>query len=173
MVKVIEKIIKSTATFSDDDLYRYQLTRVWDENKPKATVVMLNPSKADMLITDRTVMNVTNFLIEHNYGSSTVVNLFAYRTTDPKLLNQREEAQELINDQYLVESFSNSYTIIVAWVRDKDKYVKRKREVETLLFQFKNKIKCFEDGTGKKLRHPRDLGLDWKLVEYKFMYIEN
>jgi hypothetical protein len=173
LVKLIEKKIKSTAIFSDDELYRYQLSRVWDEDKPKATVVMLNPSIADVLITDRTVMNVTNYFIENYYGSITVVNLFAYRTKDPQLLNQRDEAQELINDQYLMESFSDAHTIIVAWVRDKDKYVKRKREVETLLLEFKNKIKCFEDGSGKKLRHPRDLGSDWKLIDYEFMYIKS
>lgn len=171
MVKEIEKTIKSTATFSDNEKYRYQLSRIWDENKPKATVVMLNPSKADVLITDRTVMNVTNYLVENDYGSITIVNLFAYRATDPKFLNQRDEVQESLNNDYLKESFFDSDTIIVAWVRDKDKYVTRKREVERLLIQYKSRVKCFEDGNGKILRHPRDLGSDWKLVEYEFMYI--
>lgn len=171
MVKEIEKSIKSSAILSDDEQYRYKLTREWDANKPKCTVVMLNPSKADMLITDRTVMNVTNYLIENNFGSLTVVNLFAYRTTDPKFLNKREEVQESINNQYLMESFYDSDTIIVAWVRDKDKYVMRKREVERLLLEFKSKIKCFEDSSGKKLRHPRDLNFGWRLVDYEFLYI--
>lgn len=171
MVKEIEKIIKSKAILSDDELYRYKLCRIWDENKPKATIIMLNPSKADTLITDRTVMNVTNYLIENNYGSVKVVNLFAFRATDPKFLKQRDEKQEALNSDYLKEAFFDSDVIIVAWVRDKDKYVTRKREVEKLLLEFKGKIKCFEDGSGKKLRHPRDLGLDWKLVDYEFMYV--
>jgi hypothetical protein len=170
LVKVIEKMIKSIVILSDDELYRYRLSRVWDENKPKATVVMLNPSKADMLITDRTVMNVTNYLVEQDYGSITVVNLFAFRTKDPKFLNQRGEAQERHNNDYLKEAFFDSDVIIVAWVRERDKYVKRKREVEQLLFEYQRKIKCFEDGNGKKLRHPRDLGSDWRLVNYEFMY---
>ena len=167
----MEKIIKSKAILSDDELYRYKLCRIWDENKPKSTIVMLNPSKADTLITDRTVMNVTNYLIENNYGSVTVVNLFAFMATDPKFLKQRDEKQEALNNDYLKEAFFDSDVIIVAWVRDKDKCVTRKREVEKLLLEFKGKIKCFEDGSGKKLRHPRDLGLDWKLVDYEFMYV--
>lgn len=173
LVKLIEKVIQSTAILSDDGLYRYQLLRVWDKNKRKATVVMLNPSKADMLITDRTVMNVTNYLVENNYGSLTVVNLFAFRATDPKFLNQRDEVQETLNNDYLKEAFLDSDVIIVAWVRDKDKFVTRKREVEKLLLEYQSKIKCFEDGSGKKLRHPRDLGSNWKLVDYEFIYIEN
>lgn len=173
MVKKIEKIIKSTAILSDDERYRYQLSRVWDEYKPKATVVMLNPSKADMLKTDRTVMNVTNFFVENCFGSITIVNLFAYMTTDPKFLKQKDATQEALNNHYLNEAFSKSDIIIVAWVREKDKYVIRKREVENLLLDYKSKIKCFEDGTGRRLRHPRDLGLDWKLVDYEFMYISN
>lgn len=165
--------MKSTVLLSDDEQYRYRLTRVWDDNKPSATVIMLNPSKADMLITDRTVMNVTNYLVSNNYGSLTVVNLFAYRTTDPKFLTQRDSEQEELNNRYLAESFVESDTLIVAWVRDKDKYVMRKREVEGILAAYRDKVKCFEDGKGKKLRHPRDLGLDWKLVDYEFMYINN
>jgi hypothetical protein len=172
MVKELEKIIKSTAILSDDDLYRYKLTRVWNENNPKATVVMLNPSKADMLITDRTVMNVTNYLVESEYGSITIVNLFAFRATDPKHLNQRDNFHESFNNDYLKEAFYDSDIIIVAWVRDKDKYVARKREVEKLLLEYKGKIKCFEDGSGKKLRHPRDLGTNWKLVDYEFMFLQ-
>ncbi|MBT2616123.1 MULTISPECIES: DUF1643 domain-containing protein [unclassified Bacillus (in: firmicutes)] len=171
MVKKIEKLIKSTVILSDDGLYRYQLSRVWDENKPKATVVMLNPSKADMLITDRTVMNVTNFLVENHYGSITIVNLFAYRATKPNFLNQRDKVHESFNNNYLKEAFFDSDVIIVAWVRDRDKYVTRKREVENLLLEYKGKIKCFEDGSGKKLRHPRDLGSKWNLVDYEFMFV--
>lgn len=171
LVKEIEKTIKSTVVLSDNEEYRYKLTRSWDGNKPNATVVMLNPSKADMLITDRTVMNVSNYLVQNGYGSLTVVNLFSYRTTDPKYLNQRDEIREALNDEYLSQAFADSDVIIVAWVRDKDKYVNRKRETEKLLIDYSEKIKCFEDGKGKKLRHPRDLGSDWKLVDYEFMYI--
>lgn len=169
----MEKTIKSTVVLSDDDNYRYKLTRVWDVEKPSATVVMLNPSKADMLVTDRTVMNVSNYLIQNGFGSLTVVNLFSYRTTDPKHLNQRDERQEVLNDGYLNQAFADSDVIIVAWIRDKDKYVTRKREVEKLLSAYSDRIKCFEDGKGKKLRHPRDLGSDWRLIDYEFMYINN
>ncbi|MED4210811.1 DUF1643 domain-containing protein [Priestia megaterium] len=173
MVKQIEETIKSTAVLSDNNQYRYKLSRVWNEEKPNAAVLMLNPSKADMLKTDKTVMNVNNYLVDKGYGSFTIVNLFAFRTTEPKFLNQRDEIYETLNDDYLAEAFYEADVIIVAWVRDKDKYVRRKRAVEKLLLNYKEKVKCFEDSNGKKLRHPRDLTVNWKLIDYEFMFIEN
>lgn len=156
---------------SDDEDYRYKLIRVWDNNKPNAAVVMLNPSKADMLTMDRTVMNLTNYLVENDYGSMTIVNLFSYRTTNPKYLKQRDEIQEALNDEYIRQAFTDSDVIIVAWIRDKDKYVKRKKEVEKLLLEHKYKIKCFKDTKERKIRHPRDLTSDWQLVDYEFIYV--
>lgn len=90
MVMILEKSIKSTAIVSDDGNYRYRLTRVWDNNKQSATVIMLNPSKANELKSDKTVMNLTNFLIDNNFGSVNIVNLFSYMTTDPSKLYERE-----------------------------------------------------------------------------------
>ncbi|MFE8061653.1 hypothetical protein DUD79_09645 [Priestia aryabhattai] len=60
------EIIKSIKILSDDESYRYQLARVWGEDKPKALVIgnYAKPSKNDMLITGRTVMNITNYLVE-------------------------------------------------------------------------------------------------------------
>lgn len=165
---IVEKAttIQSSSILSENGLYRYKLVRKWDEFKPGATIVMLNPSKADMLITDRTIMNVTNFLVRNGYGSLSVVNLFAFRATDPKELKNRDDRFESLNDEYLTEAFNDAEVIIVAWTRDKFK--SRKREVEKMLESFAGKIKCFSDSNGKKPRHPRDLGEDWLLVDYEF-----
>jgi len=168
VVKIHETTTKSIAIMSDNDLYRYQLTRSWNDDKQKATVIMLNPSKADMLKTDRTVMNVNNFMVDSDYGSMTIVNLFAYMTTDPKLLTQRDNDYESLNNDYLVEAFKSSDVIVVAWTRSN--HINRKREVERLLQSFQEKVKCFADETGKKPRHPRDLGESWTLEDYVFEF---
>lgn len=157
-------IIKSTAIMSDNDLYRYQLTRTWDDKKPRATVVMLNPSKANMLKSDKTVINITNYLVDNNYGSITIVNLFAYMATDPKFLSDRDEEYEALNNEYLIDAFEKSEIIIVAWTRDK--YKTRKNEVINLLINYQGKVKCFQDTEGRKPRHPRDLSDNWTLVDF-------
>ncbi|AWK51609.1 hypothetical protein DIC82_11490 [Clostridium beijerinckii] len=172
MVMILEKSIKSTAIVSDDGNYRYRLTRVWDNNKQSATVIMLNPSKANELKSDKTVMNLTNFLIDNNFGSVNIVNLFSYMTTDPSKLHEREEQFERYNNTYIELAFEEADIIIIAWVRDNKKYIKnRKIEIEKILIPYKSKTKCFMDSEGIKPRHPRDLGDKWTLEDYDFMYI--
>lgn len=167
MLKTIENTIKSTVIFSNNDQYRYKLTRTWDEQKPQATVIMLNPSTADSLKTDKTVMNVNNFLIDNGYGSMTIVNLFAYISRNPKHLKNRKSKYEALNNDYLIKSFRSSDLIIIAWTRDK--YKKRKKEVENILVPYQNKVMCFQDTSRKSPRHPRDLGEGWTLVEYQII----
>lgn len=170
MVQEIVKTIESKVILSDDGLYRYSLMRTWDKNKKKAAVIMLNPSKANVLKSDKTVMNVTNFLIDHDYGSLTIVNLFSYIATDSKKLTERNLDNEAPNDDYIRDVCSKADVIIVAWTKDR-KHVTRKREVEIILKEHEYKLKCFIDGAGNKPRHPRDLGENWSLGNYVFKYI--
>jgi hypothetical protein len=76
--------MKKDAKLSDDKLYRYQLSRIWDETKPKVLFIMLNPSTADADVDDPTIRRVINFAKSWNYGGVYVVNLYAFRSTDPK-----------------------------------------------------------------------------------------
>ncbi|GGH41314.1 hypothetical protein GCM10008014_00710 [Paenibacillus silvae] len=49
MVYTDNRVIESSAVMADNNLYRYRLTRIWDENKKVVGVIMLNPSKATRL----------------------------------------------------------------------------------------------------------------------------
>lgn len=168
----LESTIYNKAIFSQDKKYRYKLTTTWDENKKKATIIMLNPSKASELKSDKTVMNVTNFLIDTNeYGSLSIVNLFAYISTDPTQLFHRNKELEEVNDKYILQAVEKSDLIIIAWGSYIKDHVKRKRKVEEMLKSYKYKIKCFKDDKGKKPRHPRDLTDKWTLDNYEFTFI--
>ena len=50
--------ITTTAVFSKDKRKRYILRMSWDENKPKACIVMLYPSTADEIYIDQTTQLV-------------------------------------------------------------------------------------------------------------------
>ena len=52
--------MNKTAVLSDDNIYRYQLSRIWDEEKPKILFIMLNPSTADEFVEDPTIRRVVN-----------------------------------------------------------------------------------------------------------------
>ncbi|MEO7003154.1 MAG: DUF1643 domain-containing protein [Ktedonobacterales bacterium] len=62
--------------------YRYLLWRTWDEAQPRLLWAMLNPSTPDG--EDPTVRRCKDFSQRWGYGSMEIVNLFAYRTSNPQ-----------------------------------------------------------------------------------------
>ncbi|MEK4878758.1 MULTISPECIES: DUF1643 domain-containing protein [Paenibacillus] len=170
--KISESTITSRAIFSDNGEYRYRLSRTWDEEKKKGVLLMLNPSKATELLTDRTVMNVTNFLINAGYGGIEVINLFSYMTPDTKNLRNRDLNYERYNDSYILDVVScvENPIVIIGWGSDSSKYITRKRQVEKLITLYADKLKCFQDKNKRKPRHPRDYTGEWTLVDYDLVF---
>ncbi|CUH16257.1 hypothetical protein JSE7799_00349 [Jannaschia seosinensis] len=74
----------STATYSPDMLYRYDLTRVWDATGGRVAFVMLNPSTATEIANDPTVERCERRARALGFGAFRVTNIFAWRATDPK-----------------------------------------------------------------------------------------
>lgn len=71
------------AVISECGKYRYLLRRAWDHDRPRALFVMLNPSTADAAVDDATIRSCIRLCKAMSYGSFEVVNLFAWRATDP------------------------------------------------------------------------------------------
>lgn len=71
-----------------DGCYRYTLGRKWDWFNRIVVFVMLNPSTADIDTDDPTVGRCISFAHSWGYGGVEVVNLFAFRSTDPDLVAQ-------------------------------------------------------------------------------------
>ena len=107
--------LKSGATFSPDKKYRYKLWRIWDSTKPKCSFIMLNPSTADEIVLDPTVRRCMDFARLWGYGSLTVGNIFALRSTDPKELYKSEDPIGTGNDEALLDIVKNSDIAITAW----------------------------------------------------------
>ena len=78
--------ISTGAELSPDGRYRFELSRYWEAGLPTAVFVMLNPSTADADEDDPTIRRCVGFAQREGCGGLTVVNLFAYRATDPKHL---------------------------------------------------------------------------------------
>lgn len=74
------------AFLSECGKYRYRLWRFWDSDAPIMVWVMLNPSTADGTEDDPTIRKCIGFAKTHRHGGIIVVNLFAWRATDPKEL---------------------------------------------------------------------------------------
>jgi hypothetical protein len=152
-----EATIQSKAVFSKDGKHRYLLERVWNEQKKKATIIMINPSIANELKTDITVCKVMNFLIDKDFGALRIVNLYSFISTDPSCLLTAKDATDESNDQYIKNATRDSDIVIIAWGIEKNKYKKRKEQVKNMLKDHKIKTKGFIDSEGRVGRHPSRL----------------
>lgn len=76
-------IPQGDAVFSGCGRYRYRLTRELG-GKLTLTVVMLNPSTADGSKDDPTIRRCKGFAKDWGYGRLVIVNLYAFRATDPR-----------------------------------------------------------------------------------------
>lgn len=108
------------AEFSECQTYRYRLWRIWDEALPKLIFIMLNPSTADMETNDPTVERCERRAWTGNYGGLIVVNLMAYRSTDPKVLKDLAQGERFgpNNAEALEWALSLDGDHICGWGKD-------------------------------------------------------
>lgn len=77
--------VQRFADLSPDGVYRYWLGRRWADGET-LRFIMLNPSTADADLDDPTIRKCVGFARRLGYSAIGVMNLFAYRATDPKEL---------------------------------------------------------------------------------------
>lgn len=106
--------VESAAVISDDQQYRYSLTRRWGAG-PDATFIMLNPSTADASQDDPTIRRCIGFAKREGCASLTVVNLFAYRATDPRALLDVDDPRGPDNVLHIERAVAGSSIAIAAW----------------------------------------------------------
>lgn len=105
----------ASASFSECKKYRYSLTRIWDESKPKVMFVMLNPSTADAEKDDPTIRRCIGFAKSWGYGGLYVCNLFAYRATNPKELLRVHNPFGDQNIWHTRQLFDKVEIVLCAW----------------------------------------------------------
>ncbi len=107
--------MQTGATFDTTRQYRYTLWRAWDPGRPRVGFIMLNPSQADATNDDPTLRRCLGFARSWGYGALEVVNLFAYRTANPKHLQQVADPIGRDNDRILQTWGDRVDCIILAW----------------------------------------------------------
>ncbi|MCX2534484.1 DUF1643 domain-containing protein [Plesiomonas shigelloides] len=110
--------MKTYAKFSACRKYRFALWRIWDESKPYAMFIGLNPSTADEVENDNTITRCINFAKEWGYGGLCMANLFAYRATDPAVMKTELKPVGEGNNEWLVELALDAGIVIAAWGND-------------------------------------------------------
>jgi len=101
--------------FSEDRKYRYALWRIWSYNPKIMMQIGLNPSKADEFRSDPTITRGINRARYEGYGGFFMANLFAFVSTDPKMLLSEQNTVGALNDYYLQKMIELSQIQICAW----------------------------------------------------------
>jgi hypothetical protein len=165
------------AHFSFDRVYRYALTRTWDERRPLGLIIGLNPSTADEDALDNTLRRCIRFANREGWGGFWMANLFALRATKPAVMKKHpapvgeplhpvtpELPPTTVNDAWLLDLAGRcSPRIICAWGTDGG-HLDRDRAVLRLLEGFE--LRCFGTTAAGHPKHPLYLPKDTHLIPY-------
>lgn len=110
----LEAGVSSGAMFSPCERYRYRLWRRWSENQT-ALFVLCNPSVADAEFNDPTVERCQRRALAMGCGAIEVVNIFAFRSTDPEALYAASDPIGPDNDISIFMAAMMSDIVICGW----------------------------------------------------------
>jgi hypothetical protein len=107
----------SGAQFSECRTWRYGLWRIWDWQGHANCVAFigLNPSTADETLDDPTIRRCIGFAKRWGFGGCYMLNAYAFRATDPRVMKQAADPVGPGNDEALAYYRSRVGLIIAAW----------------------------------------------------------
>ena len=150
-----KECIKASAEFSDDELYRYWLKRVWDEDKEIGIFIALNPSKATELKCDQTMCNINNLALQWGWGGFYILNLFAFMSTEKEQMLKVQNPIGDKNDEMIKTICKKSNNIVLSWGEEKPKLVKnRASSVKQILKKINANVVCLSKNAGSGYQHP-------------------
>lgn len=153
------------AILSECKEYRYELWRIWDDQKPKVLFIMCNPSTADADKDDPTIKRCIGFAKSWGYGGIYVGNLFALRSTNPKALLNRANPVGKYNVLHIYQMLQKCKIVVTAWGNGKivEKIFSERPDYKPLNGILPYYIDLAKDGTPK---HPLYLKGDLKLKQH-------
>ena len=155
-----------SAIFSECFKYRYCLERRIDMRFSKGEIifVMLNPSTADHQTDDATIRRLMRFAREWRYDRFIVLNLYAFRSTAPKILKKTKDPVGPSNDKFILEALEeSSCRIVCAWGNNAGK----DRVCEFMKLVGERELWCFGVNKSGMPKHPLYVPADRSLIRYK------
>lgn len=122
--------------FSPCRRYRYTWKLAWNRTQPPCAFVGLNPSTADESSPDPTVRRCIAYARGWGYGGLIMLNLFAFRATDPKDMKAEADPVGANNNRWLRDQAGYvtlmGGVVIAAWGTHGE-HLGRSSDVVTLL----------------------------------------
>lgn len=165
------------AFISECRTYRYMLERRWTLSPriptpmPFVLWIMLNPSIADGTIDDPTLRKCARFTELWGFKRLILVNLYAFRATEPRLLRSNLAAKRDIvgpdNDHWISAWLAdrNLGQVIVAWGNNPIKNTRHKEVTDLINQQGRTPYMLKRNETGHP-HHPLFASYEWPLQIY-------
>lgn len=171
-------------TFSPCRKYRYTLWRDWSKQLRQpgmfftedphldyhlgtkdtfALWVLLNPSTADATKDDPTIRRVIDFSKRWGFGACCVVNIFAFRATDPAEMKQQKEPVGKDNDLTILNLAKEAGMIIAGWGNHG---THQKRSAYVSQFLVPQQMKCLGTTDTNQPFHPLYIPADKQPINY-------
>lgn len=118
---LFDQMEMSAVITGPDDCYRTELRRVWNRDLPLLVVCMLNPSTADHRKNDPTILTLIHFARLWGYGGVLVVNLFAFRASEPAAMMKASDPfgpNAATIEAAMAYARANRGRLLVAWGND-------------------------------------------------------
>jgi hypothetical protein len=153
------------AVFSSCRRWRTLLWRRWDETKPAANFLMLNPSTADELKLDPSCTRARVYAEKWGYGALIVTNLFAWRATDPDDMKAARDPVGKGNDAAILRAAREAGIVVCAW-GNHGAHAGRSTRVLEMLRKERVQLHALRVNAGGEPAHPLYLPGDLKPVQW-------
>ncbi len=140
---------ETKTVFSPCGKYRYLFQQHWNEDKPCAMFIGLNPTEIDPLHLNATLRRCINYAQRWQYGGVCIVNLFARLAASPAELRKQDEPIGKDNDYWLKKLSGEAGIIIAAWGNDGN-YLQRSKQACQLI----DNVHCLKINRSGEPAHP-------------------
>lgn len=151
--------------------YRYHLSRRVDLlDGPRFCFIGVNPSTATDDAEDATTRKWNGFVSRWGGSTYEVVNLFAFRATDVRLLQHAEDPVGPDNDDWILRTIRKADVVVPCWgaaAKLPWRLRGRIKEVEAMLaLGHSNPTRCLGRTADGQPRHPLMLSYETQLEEF-------
>lgn len=159
-----------TAVFSDCRQYRYALWREIDQmhaTRGILAVIGLNPSTADETLDDPTIRRVKRFAFDWGFGALCMLNLFAFRATDPdQMMIAPDPIGGVRNMENILLGCGTAGMVLCAWGKG-GRYMDQDKAVTKMLAEANVSLHCLSVNQNGTPKHPLYVAADVRPIAFK------
>lgn len=172
MTGLFDAIDGTGAEFSSDRVYRYTLTREWEDGQC-VSFLLFNPSTATERENDPIIRRCIGFAKRWGFGRLIILNLYAVRSKNPKAVGRMgESATGPLNNYWIQESIKEAREIVCAWgcAQHAPNINRRIKEVMKLVTDYNPDmpVTCLGLRKDGHPRHPLMLPYEMQRVEFSW-----